>query len=54
MGSGQDDEPASVLLERIREERQATKQKAGKKSVRARKKALTGEQALELFPEQGA
>ncbi len=48
-----DDEPASVLLERIREERQATTQKAGKTSVRARQKVSAGDQTLELFPEQG-
>ncbi len=48
-----DDEPAGVLLQRIREERQATKQKSGKKNVRARKKVLAGDQALQLFPEQG-
>ncbi len=48
-----DDEPAAVLLERIREERQATKQKTGKKSVRARQKVSARDQPLELFPTQG-
>ena len=49
-----DDEPASVLLERIREERQATKPKAGKKSVRAKWKDPVNDWIPELFPEQGA
>jgi len=48
-----DDEPASVLLERIREERQATKQKAGNKRARAKRKVPAGDQTPELFPEQG-
>lgn len=48
-----DDEPAGVLLARIREERQAAKQKAGKRSVGARRKALAGGQAPTLFPKSG-
>ncbi len=48
-----DNEPAGVLLERIREERQAAKQKAGKKIIRARRKVAAGDWSSELFPEQG-
>ncbi len=46
-----DDEPASVLLERIREERQAAKQKAGKKSVKSKRKGLADDWVPTLFPE---
>jgi type I restriction enzyme S subunit len=44
-----DDEPASVLLERIRTERQAAKHKAGKLDVRARRKDPTVHQVPKLF-----
>jgi type I restriction enzyme, S subunit len=47
------DEPADLLLERIREERQTTKQRAGKKSTRAKRKDPADVQASKLFSEQG-
>ncbi|PLS83933.1 MAG: hypothetical protein CYG60_20605 [Actinobacteria bacterium] len=49
-----DDEPASALLERIRAERQVTKQKTGKKSVGSKRKDPADDWVPELFPKQGA
>jgi type I restriction enzyme S subunit len=48
-----DDEPASVLLDRIREEREATKPKARKKGVKAKREAPADGWVPELFPERG-
>ncbi|CAN5649855.1 hypothetical protein BH24ACT22_BH24ACT22_13250 [soil metagenome] len=48
-----DDEPASVLLARIRSEREATKPKARKKGVKAKREAPADGRVPELFPERG-
>ena len=47
-----DDEPADVLLERIREEREAVKPRAKKKGVKAKQEAPANEWTTELFPER--
>ena len=48
------DEPASVLLERIRSVRQVAKPKPREKSGRVREKAPAASHSPQLFPEQGA
>lgn len=47
------DEPASALLERIREEREAAKPKSGRRGGGAKRAAPAGEWVPELFPRQG-
>ncbi len=47
------DEPASALLERIREEREAAKPKSSKRGGGAKRQVPAGEWVPELFPRQG-
>ena len=49
-----DDEPASVLLERIRQEREATTPRGRKKIGRVTKNSPSAAESPQLFPEQGA
>ncbi len=48
-----DDEPASALLERIKEEREAAKPKSSKRGGGAKRQAPASEWVPELFPRQG-
>jgi type I restriction enzyme S subunit len=49
-----DDEPASVLLEQIRQERETTNPKGRKKGGRVTKNSPSALESPRLFPEQGA